>query len=86
MEKHGILPSFQAGFRKNRSCMEHVVKLTSHLKRALARKSTVFSVFFDVKRAYDSVWHAKLLLKLQDIGISGHMFKFIESFHPPAFG
>ena len=80
MEKHGILPSFQAGFRKNRSCMEHVVKLTSHLKRALARKSTVFSVFFDVKRAYDSVWHAKLLLKLQDIGISGHMFKFIESF------
>ena len=80
LEKNRILPPFQAGFRKNRSCMEHVVKFTSHLKKALARKHTVFSVFFDVKRAYDSVWHGKLLHKIQNIGISGHMFSFIESF------
>ena len=60
--------------------MEHVVKITSHMKKALNYKRQMFSTFFDIKRAYDSVWHAKLLNKLTKIGITGRMYFFIESF------
>ena len=33
------------------------------------------SNLFDVKKAYDSVWHARLLYKLRNIGITGVMFR-----------
>ena len=36
--------------------------------------------FFDISRAYDQVWHAKLLQKLDKIGISGNMYNYIRSF------
>ena len=35
---------------------------------------------FYVSRAYDQVWHAKLLQKLQKIGISGKMYDYIKTF------
>ena len=38
------------------------------------------SCFFDVSRAYDQVWHAMLLQKLQKIGISGKMYDYIKTF------
>ena len=33
-------------------------------------------IFFYVKKAYDSVWHARLLYKLKNIGITGMMFQY----------
>ena len=32
LEKQGILPVCQAGFRKGRNCMEHVVRLSEHVQ------------------------------------------------------
>ena len=40
----------------------------------------MLATFFDVKRAFDTVWHSKLLDKLGKIGVSGRMYKFIASF------
>ena len=36
--------------------------------------------FFGVSQAYDQVWHAKLLQKLQKIGTSGKMYDYIKTF------
>ena len=38
------------------------------------------SCFFDISRAYDQIWHAKLLQKLQKTGISGKMYDYIKTF------
>ena len=80
LEKNKIIPNYQAGFRQNRSCADHIVKLTSHVKKALIRKRAVFVTFYDIKRAYDSVWHAQLLNKLKQINISGNMYNFFSTF------
>jgi ribonuclease HI/exonuclease III len=80
IEEHNILPLCQAGFRKNRSCIEHVVHLVEHAKRAISNKQTTVTTFFDIKRAFDSVWHAKLLNKLRCLGISGRLYEFVKSF------
>jgi ribonuclease HI/exonuclease III len=80
LEKHDILPLCQAGFRRGRSCMEHVVRLTEHVKKTLAARDTTVATFFDIKRAFDTVWHGKLLDKLRTIGVSGRMYQFIQAF------
>ncbi|KAK7478115.1 hypothetical protein BaRGS_00030650, partial [Batillaria attramentaria] len=38
------------------------------------------TTFFDIKRAFDTVWHAKLLDKLSSIGISGRLYQFVQAF------
>ena len=77
---NNIIPTCQAGFRKHRNCMEHVVHLVEHAKRALNNGQTTVATFFDIKRAFDTVWHGKLLDKLKNINVSGRMYNFVKVF------
>ncbi|KAL8621690.1 hypothetical protein ACOMHN_024661 [Nucella lapillus] len=82
LEKNEILHLCQAGFRKGRNCMEHVVRLIEDTKKWSLKgknKKTV-ATFFDIKKAFDSVWHAKLLNKMGALGITGRMYNFIQTF------
>ncbi|KAL8583342.1 hypothetical protein ACOMHN_057628 [Nucella lapillus] len=77
-----ILPLCQAGFRKERNYMEHVVRLIEDNKKWSLKgkiKKTI-ATFFDIKKAFDSVWHAKLLNKIGALGITGRMYNFIQTF------
>ena len=74
--KKGIIPVNQAGFRKGRCTSDHLVKLTSQIKKQFSRRKSTLATLFDVKKAYDSVWHARLLHKLKNIGVTGMMFKY----------
>ena len=80
MERNRVVPECQAGFRKRRGVADHLVKLSAHIRKALARRRTLYACFFDIKQAYDSVWHRKLLEKLQRVGMSGRMYYYIQSF------
>ena len=64
-ESKKVFPACQAGFRRGRGVTDHLVKLGEHVGRALGKRKVLLSCFFDVSRAYDQVWHAKLLQKLQ---------------------
>ena len=79
-DKNSIIPNIQAGFRKGRCTTDHLVKLSSHIKKQFARRKSILATFFDVKKAYDRVWHARLLYKLKCIGISGNMYSYIKNF------
>ena len=79
-ESKKVFPVCQAGFRRGRGVTDHLVKLGEHIGRAIARRKVLLTCFFDISRAYDQVWHAKLLQKLNKVGISGNMYNFIRSF------
>ena len=79
-EKNSIIPQNQAGFKKGRSTTDHIVKLTTQIKKQFARRKSVLATFFDVKKAYDSVWHARLLYKLKLIGFSGNFYNYVKTF------
>ena len=68
-ETKKVFPACQAGFQ-----------LGEHVGRAMRRRKVLLSCFFDISRAYDQVWHARLLQKLQKIGLSGTMFNYIKTF------
>ena len=80
IERQNILPDCQTGFRRGRSCTENLTKLSSHVKRAMMKRRPVMAAFFDVKRAFDTVWHNGLLDKLYQIGVSQNIYNFFKSF------
>ena len=41
--------------------------------------SKLFACFIDLKKAFDTVWHAGLFLKLQKAGICGKIYNVIKS-------
>ena len=44
------------------------------------RRRSLYACFFDVKQAYDSVWHHRLLEKVKDVGLNGRMYSYIQAF------
>ena len=71
-----LIPVNQEGVRKCRSTIDQLVKLTTHVKKQFARKKSTPATFFDVRKAYDKVWHARLLFKLKYIGLSGNIYSY----------
>jgi hypothetical protein len=51
-----VVPVSQASFRKNCSCTEQVLALTSHIETGFQRKLKMGVVFIDLRAAYDPVW------------------------------
>ena len=79
-EKYKVIPINQAGFRKGRSTTELLIKLSTQIKCQFARRQSVLATFFDVRKAYDQVWHKRLLYKLKSIGLCGNLYNYIKSF------
>ena len=73
-ETKKVFPACQAGVRRGRGVNDHLVKMREHVGRGMGRRKVLLSCFFDISRAYDQVWHARLLQKLQKIGLSGKIF------------
>ena len=80
LESRGLLASVQCGFRKNRSTVDHLVRLESFIREAFARKQQVIAVFFDLEKAYDTTWKYGILKDLFDLNFRGNLPSFIEGF------
>ena len=66
-----VLSSRQSGFRKEESTVFQLVRLVQSWSELLDSSQYVGAVFFDLKKAFDKVWHAGLLAKLAAVGVSG---------------
>ena len=81
LEKHNIIPEVQSGFRQSRCTTDNLVYLTECMKRALRKKyQGMYCTFFDIEKAFDKVWHCKLLSQLAKIGINGNLYNVIKNF------
>ena len=76
LESHGLFSDKQYGFRASRSTTDLLTVITERFYRALDQCGEAL----DISKAFDRVWHAGLLHKLRSYGISGRIFKIIESF------
>ena len=82
-----ILNFDQSGFRPSDSCVNQLLSITHEIFEAFDCNLTleVRSVFLDISKAFDKVWHEGLLYKLKSMGISGELFKLLESYLPGRF-
>ncbi|CAB1105719.1 unnamed protein product [Ectocarpus sp. CCAP 1310/34] len=77
-KEHGISEG-QAGFRKKRGCVDHILFTVGRIiqGRKRAGKPT-YCFFLDVKKAYDTVWRNGLWKQLSKYGIKGKMWRVLK--------
>ena len=80
LETTGNLGKNQAGFRKGKSTVDQLFRLTQKVHDGFQRKQHTLAVFVDLQQAYDRVWRKGLLMKLQDMGVHGSLYKWIKFF------
>ena len=71
LEKCGLSSGFQYGFRFSRSIADLLTVVSDRIARAFSMSPATRAVALDISKAFDRVWHAGILLKLNSYGISG---------------
>ena len=70
----------QNGFRKKRSCLDHLFVISSVLRNKIGMGKSVFASFIDLQKAFDWVDRKLLLYKLNEFyKIDGKMYWAIKS-------
>ena len=67
-----ILYEKQFGFRKSHSTSHAINYSVKYLADNLEQKKHVIGIFLDLSKAFDTIFHSKLLVKLQNYGIRGN--------------
>jgi len=80
LETNNLLSESQSGFRQNRSTLDHLVSLETFIRDSSVRGEHVFTVFFDLEKAYDTTWKHGILLDLHKMGLRGRLPVFIMNF------
>ena len=80
LEKHNLINKNQSAYRKHRSTIDHLIRLQDAINKAISTNRHTVAIFFDFSKAFDLIWRKGLLYKLQQIGISGKMKRWIEDF------
>ena len=77
---HHLLSHRQFGFRAGSSTQEALLSITNDWHLCLSSNHQVGAVFFDIKKAFDTVPHEQILLSLERIGISGSLFSWFSNY------
>ena len=77
-----LLNPNQSGFRPSDSCVNQLIAITHEIFKAFDCNPSleVRSVFLDISKVFDKVWHEGLLYKLKSMGISGELFNLLENY------
>jgi len=80
MINNEFLSDTQHGFVKGRSCTTQLLKIVDKISELLDEGFDSNIIFLDFSKAFDSVPHQRLLLKLQSYGVGGCVLEWIRSF------
>ena len=63
----------QSGFKPGDSCINQLLSITHEIYKSFDDGLEVRSVFLDISKAFDKVWHEGVIFKLKQNGISGDL-------------
>ena len=75
-----LMSHHQHGFIKRRSTCTNLLECLSDWSLNMQSKLFTDVLYFDFKKAFDSVLHDKLLVKVATYGISGDLYQWILTF------
>ena len=79
---NGLITKNQSGFRPGDSTTNQLLYLVDEIHQAFDSTESleVRAVFLDVSKAFDKVWHAGLIFKLEQNGVSGSLLKLFQNY------
>ena len=78
--EHKLINKQQHGFISKRSTCSQLLECINDWTVSLSHKQSIDIAYIDFSRAFDSVVHSKLYLKLNSLGISGNLLDWIHAF------
>ena len=80
LESNNLISRNQAGFRKNHSTTDYLVRLESFIRDAFVKKEHVVAIFFDLEKAFDTTWKYGIMKDLHNTGLIGRLPNFVSNF------
>ena len=74
------LPIHQSGFRKGDNTTFQLVRIVQKLSGAIETGQYAFSCFYNLSKAFDCVWHAGLLCKLEHLGVRSKALDWLKDY------
>lgn len=82
LENMDLISETQNGFRKNRSCTDHVFTLSETIRlNTSTPQSKVYACFVDMRRAFDEIDRNLALLNLHELGVNGNFFRALSAIY-----
>ena len=77
---NNLITKNQSGFQPGDSVTNQLICLVDSIHHSLDINLEVRSVFLDMSKAFDKVWHQGLLFKLKQNGIKGKLLNLLNSY------
>ena len=75
---NNLLAPNQSGFKPGDSCINQLLSITHEIYSSFDDGFEVRSVFLDISKAFDKVWHEGIIFKLQQNGISDDLLNILN--------
>ena len=74
------ISSCQFGFRRNHSPLQQLLIFLTSVHEAFGTTTQTDVIYLDFKKAFDSIAHTELLVKLWSFGIQGNLWKWFRGY------
>lgn len=80
-EEQDLLNNFQFGFRDKRGTADCIFVLHTLIQKVLTRKSKLYCAFIDYEKAFDTIIHDAMWIKLINTGLSSKVITMIKAIY-----
>ena len=78
--ENDLISQHQSGFKPGDSCINRLLSITHEIYQSFDEGFDIRSVFLDISKAFDEVWHDGLIFKFEQNGISGNLLNLLSNF------
>ena len=78
--EQGLISQHQSDFKPGESYINQLLSISHEIYYSLDEDFDVRSVFLDISKAFDKLWHDGLISKLKQNSITGHLLNLFSNF------
>ena len=82
LKSRSVMSDNQIGFQKKARTTDHLFIIKTLMDKYINKeKASIYACFVDFRKAFDSIWHNGLFLKLLENGVKGKFYNVIKSLY-----